>query len=443
MSNNSAVTPSGGEIGRAQALQAAACGLEPSTLFNPILLKPGSDRTSQLVVHGKPEGNVAARTYIEHREHLRVVAKEALDELQESFDVVVCEGAGSPAEINLRKTDVANFGLAEAADLPVILVGDIDRGGVFAHFYGTHQIVEEKDRERIKGFVINKFRGDESLLAPAIESLEEMTGVPMLGVLPFVKGLWIDAEDSLQSVVGHQVGPATMALGRQRLSVAAVRLPRISNATDVEALACEPGVSVTWTVDPDYVAEADLVVLPGSKSTVSDLEWLRETGIADALIARAEDPAKPTLGICGGYQMMCASILDEVEAGRLEAVEGLGIFDTDITFFPEKTLIRHPNGAYEVHHGRVTRNEEAPFLGEEGSARGTQFGTHRHGYLEDNEARRSFLKKIAEAVGKDGFVLAPDTDFHGERMRQLDLLADTLEEHLDIDRLLGILGLNA
>ncbi|MDO4685471.1 MAG: cobyric acid synthase [Corynebacterium sp.] len=429
MSNNSAVCPDGGEIGRAQALQAAACGLEPHVDFNPILLKPGSDRTSQLVVRGRAEGHVSARSYIEHRTHLRQVAADCLRDLESRFDVVICEGAGSPAEINLRETDVANFGLAEACDLPVYIVGDIDRGGVLAHLFGTYHIVSVADRARIQGFIINKFRGDQSILDPGLRTLEERTGVPTVAVLPYIHGLWVDAEDSLQSQIGATIGPHSAALGSQRLRVAAIRLPRVSNATDVEALACEPGVLVTWTVDPDAVAEADLVVLPGSKATISDLAWLRETGLADAVANRT----KPTLGVCGGYQMLCKRIIDPVEAGAIEPVEGIGVFDTDIQFHQEKTLIRHPYGAYEIHHGRVTRNAEAPWIGDEGAAKGVFRGTHRHGHLEHDETRRELLRWVAQQCGKDGFVLSSNTSFHGERDRQLDRIADALEAHWDLD----------
>ncbi|ADK29093.1 cobyric acid synthase [Corynebacterium pseudotuberculosis] len=435
MSNNSAVTPDGGEIGRAQALQACACGLAPSTAFNPILLKPGSDRTSQLVVNGKAAGNVSARNYIEYRAQLRTVAAEALNALRSEYEVVICEGAGSPAEINLRETDVANFGLAEACDLPVYLVGDIDRGGVLAHFFGTHQIVSEQDRARITGFIVNKFRGDQSILEPGLDDLEKRLGVPTVAVLPFIKGLWIDAEDSLQTHIGSTVGPASPALGAQRLRVAAVRLPRVSNATDVEALACEPGVTVSWTVDPDQVHEADVVILPGSKATVSDLNWSRRTGIAEAIIERARQEA-PVLGICGGFQMMCASIHDPVESGTHKPVQGLGIFDIDIAFHPEKTLIRHDHGGYEVHHGRVMRSTETPWIGEEGAVKGACFGTHRHGYLESDPARREFLRRIVALTGRTGFVLDPKTSFQGERDKQLDLLADSIEKHWDIDALI-------
>ncbi|MBV7281135.1 cobyric acid synthase [Corynebacterium sp. TAE3-ERU30] len=434
MSNNSAVCPTGGEIGRAQAMQAAACGLEPHVDFNPILLKPGSDRTSQLVVRGTARGQVSATSYVEHRLQLRQVAAAALGDLESRYDIVVCEGAGSPAEINLRATDVANFGLAEAADLPVYVVGDIDRGGVLAHLYGTHAIVSAADRARIKGFVINKFRGDQSLLEPGLEELQRLTGVPTVAVLPFIHGLWLDAEDSLQSVIGAPVGPPTTALGTQRLRVAAVRLPRVSNATDVEALACEPGVTVTWSVDPDEVASADLVVLPGSKSTVSDLQWLRSSGLADAIVQRSG----PTLGICGGFQMMCRHITDGVE-GPGDAA-GLGLFDATIEFHETKTLTRTPQGGYEIHHGRVVANAEQPWLNGEGCATALCRGTHVHGLLEHDATRRDFLAWVAQTAGKPGFVVSADTSFAAERMRQLDLIADTVEQHWDLAQLCADLG---
>ncbi|WKD61461.1 Cobyric acid synthase [Corynebacterium ciconiae DSM 44920] len=436
MSNNSAVCPTGGEIGRAQAMQAAACGLEPHVDFNPILLKPGSDRTSQLVVRGIAQGQVSATSYVEHRRHLREVAAAALKDLQSRYDIVVCEGAGSPAEINLRATDVANFGLAEAADLPVYVVGDIDRGGVLAHLYGTHAIVQNEDRARIVGFVINKFRGDQRLLDPGLEELQRLTGVPTVAVLPYIHGLWLDAEDSLQSVIGAPVGPPTKALGTQRLRVAAVRLPRVSNATDVEALACEPGVTVTWSVDPDEIASADLVVLPGSKSTVADLHWLRAHGIADAIVQRSG----PTIGICGGFQMMCRRIIDGVE-GPGEA-EGLGLFDATIEFQERKTLTRTPRGGYEIHHGQVKNSTEQPWIDGEGCATELCRGTHVHGLLEDDATRREVLAWVAQAAEKPGFVVSSDTSFAAERMRQLNLIADTVEQHWDVEQLCADLGVD-
>ncbi|WP_297453769.1 cobyric acid synthase [uncultured Corynebacterium sp.] len=431
MSNNCAVTLDGGEIGRAQALQALACGLEPDVSFNPVLLKPGSDHTSQVVVKGKADGHVSALTYRSRRKALRGVVAETLAELREQYDVVLCEGAGSPAEVNLRESDIANMGLAELADLPVVVAGDIDRGGVLAHFVGTHAILSPEDRARITGFIVNKFRGDVSLLTPGLDVVREHTGVPVLGVVPFIPGLWVDAEDSLGTVAGASVGPASAPLGTETLSVAAIRLPRVSNATDIEALACEPGVHVQWTVDPSVVARADLVVLPGSKSTVADLKWLRAQGLDDVLENRAAR-GLPLIGICGGFQMLCTSITDSVESAA-GTVNGLGVFDTDIEFAETKTLVSHPDGSYEVHNGQVVRSSEAPFIAEseeEGARRGMLIGTHRHGYLENDQVRRQLLGEVAAAVGRDGFEVSSNTSFAAERLRQVDLLADAVEEHL-------------
>ncbi|WP_080794284.1 cobyric acid synthase [Corynebacterium pacaense] len=435
MSNNSMVTPDGGEIGRAQALQAFACGLAPSVEFNPILLKPGSDRRSQLVVMGQAVGDVGARDYVEHRLGLREVATTQLDALRERFDVVVCEGAGSPAEINLRSTDVANFGLAQASGMPVYIVGDIDRGGVLAHLFGTHAIVSAEDRALIRGFVINKFRGDPSILEPGLTELEKLTGVQTKAVIPYIDGLWIDAEDSLQAPVGRVLGSAP-ALGSQRLRVAAIRLPRISNSTDVEALAVEPGVTVTWVTDGDSIEDADLVVIPGSKATVSDLGWLRSRGLDTALRRRAGRNG-PILGICGGFQMMARSIDDPVESRAAAPVAGLGLLDLDIRFEASKTLINHGDGSYEVHHGQVGRSAETPWIGNEGAHRGALWGTHRHGYLENDCSRREFLTAVAGAAGKDGFIVSGDASFDGKRRAQLDLIADTIESHWDLDQLLA------
>ncbi|HVQ51339.1 MAG TPA: cobyric acid synthase, partial [Mycobacterium sp.] len=271
MSNNSAVTTEGGEIGRAQAMQARAAGLAPSVRFNPILLKPGSDRTSQLVLRGHVVDTVSAKDYFTHRDRLAAVVADELDQLRSEFDVVICEGAGSPAEINLRATDLANMGLARAANLPVIVVGDIDRGGLLAHLYGTVAVLEPDDQRLISGFVVNKFRGDPALLAPGLAQLQDLTGRPTYGVIPYTDGLWLDTEDSVSVLAHRVVGDPQPPRGWDWLRVAAIRLPRISNSTDVEALACEPGVLVRWVTDPADLADADVIVVPGSKATVSDL----------------------------------------------------------------------------------------------------------------------------------------------------------------------------
>ncbi|MCZ4559564.1 cobyric acid synthase [Rhodococcus sp. IEGM 1401] len=452
MSNNSVVTLDGGEIGRAQAMQASACGLEPSVRFNPVLLKPGSDRTSQLVVRGRAVAQVSASNYIEHRQSLRAVVADELASLREEFDVVICEGAGSPAEINLRATDLANMGLATAASLPVIVVGDIDRGGVLAHLFGTVAVLSPEDQALVAGFVINKFRGDPALLAPGLDQLRALTGRPTYGVVPFADGLWMDAEDSLGTVPDAPVGRPRAPYGSQWLRVAAVRLPRISNTTDVEALACEPGVSVHWVTEPSRLEDVDLVVVPGSKSTVSDLEWLRRTGLADAIAARGA-AGLPVLGICGGYQMLGRTIDDTVESGA-GAVRGLGLLDLDIEFAADKVLAQvagqsmqfGPNSVsgYEIHHGRVARNGDDALSTtasgiSEGSLRGSVLGTHWHGLLESDDFRRSLLAWVAEKSGRTGFEVAPDTSVAALREQQLDLLADLVEDNLDVDAVLDLI----
>ncbi|WP_211765785.1 cobyric acid synthase [Kutzneria sp. CA-103260] len=451
MSNNSAVTIEGGEIGRAQAVQAAACGLEPSVRFNPVLLKPGGDRSSQVVVLGKAVGEVSAMSYRDRKRELSVIAQTALADLRMEFDAVICEGAGSPTEINLRATDIANMGLARAANLPVLVVGDIDRGGVFAHLFGTVALLEPADQALIAGFVVNKFRGDPALLEPGLRQLRGLTGRPVYGVLPWRDDLWLDAEDSLSYVADGVIGRPAPPVGGQWLRVAVVRLPRISNATDMEALAGEPGVSVRFVTEPSRLADADLVVLPGSKATVSDLDWLRRTGLADAVRLHARR-GLPLLGVCGGFQMLAQTIADDVESGAGD-VPGLGLLDTEIAFAPDKTLTRpagkafgHAVTGYEIHHGRVVRRAarldgliELSDGDVEGVVDGPVLGTHWHGLLENDGFRREFLRWAAATAGRDGFRAAPDFSFAAAREAQLDLLGDLVEEHLDTDALLALI----
>ncbi|MCF6793615.1 cobyric acid synthase [Corynebacterium pseudokroppenstedtii] len=446
-----------GEIGRAQALQAFAAGATPSVDMNPVLLKPEADRRSQLVLRGVATGTVGARDYIEHRTHLREVSVQALESLRREYDVVICEGAGSPAEINLRHTDIANMGLAEAADLPVVLVGDIDRGGVLAHFFGTYFILDPSDRDRFQGFIVNKFRGDVGILQPGLGEVTRRTGVPTLGVIPFVDGLWIDAEDSLSGASGR-VGPGNPPIGTDTIRVAAVRLPRVSNSTDIEALSCEPGVDVEWTTSPAAIASADLVVIPGSKSTIHDLEWLTKT--AGPQLQERYRAGRPILGICGGFQMLCHAITDPVESGHSEPVAGLDFLDIDIEFFPEKTLANHGT-AFEIHHGRVVRQNCPGWIGPlpDGESSGDQvgsgehvvsgnhaggaaryegahekavWGTHRHGQLEVDSFRRQFLRDVAQTCGLSGFVPG-HVSFHDARAEQVDRLADAVDAALGAD----------
>ncbi|SCL18058.1 adenosylcobyric acid synthase (glutamine-hydrolysing) [Micromonospora nigra] len=446
MSNNSAVVVGsdgrGGEIGRAQAMQAAACGLAPDLRFNPVLLKPGSDLASQVVLLGEAVDTVTAGNFRELRPKLADTAYAALAELRAAYDVVVCEGAGSPAEINLRAGDYVNMGLARHAQLPTIVVGDIDRGGVFASMFGTLALLDAADQALIAGFVINKFRGDLGLLRPGLDMLRQVTGRPTYGVLPWALDLWLDAEDSL--AYGRVLGRPAAPHGTEWLDVAVVRLPRISNATDVEALATEPGVRVRLTVEPAELAAADVVVLPGSKSTVADLAWLRETGLADAVTAHAA-AGRPLLGICGGFQMLARAIHDEVESRR-GSVPGLNLLPIEITFDRRKTVRQAagtaaggvPVGGYEIHHGYVSTADASlePLLTyadgtAEGAVLGSVHGTHWHGAFESDGFRRRFLTEAARLAGRTGFRVAPATSFAAARERTLDLLGDLVEEHLD------------
>lgn len=439
MSNNSAVTVEGGEIGRAQAVQARACGLAPSVRFNPVLLKPGSDRTSQLVVRGQVAGTMAAGDYFTRRTQLAEIVNDELRSLRSEFDVVICEGAGSPAEINLRATDLSNMGLARAADLPVVVVGDIDRGGLLAHLFGTVAVLSPEDQRLVSGFLVNKFRGDPGLLAPGLDQLRGLTGRPTYGVVPYLDELWMDTEDSLSVQAGRTLGAPVPALGRDGLRVGAIRLPRISNSTDVEALACEPGVEVHWITEPTELADVDVVVLPGSKATVSDLDWLRARGLADAVTAHAA-AGGPVLGVCGGFQMLCRSIDDPVES-KAGTVDGLGLLAADIVFAQQKTL-RHwefPLTGYEIHHGQVVGGAEADWLGV-GIRRGQVYGTHWHGLLDNDELRRAWLAEVAEAAGRTGFVVATDVSVPARRDAQLDAMADALQAHVDIEAMLALLA---
>jgi adenosylcobyric acid synthase len=441
MSNNSMVTADGAEIGRAQVMQAAAARVEPEAAMNPVLLKPGAENSSQVVVLGRPLADVTALSYRPMKAQLLEQVLACLADLRSRFDVVVCEGAGSPTEINLRADDIANMGLATAAQLPVVVVGDIDRGGVFAALYGTVALMPPADQRLVAGFLVNKFRGDVRLLAPGLDQLAALTGRPTLGVLPWRSGLELDVEDSLG--VDAVRGPALPPHGEDVLRVSVARLPRLSNFTDLDALAAEPGVLLRYASRPEELADADLVVLPGTRSTVADLGWLRSTGLADAVARRAAE-GRAVLGICGGHQMLARTITDDVES-RAGVVPGLGLLPADVRFAATKTLGRPVGTAlgqtvrgYEIHHGVVTvdlaRGDPAaePFL--DGARAGSVFGTTWHGALEDDGFRRAFLAEVARISGRR-VVPAPDTDFAAVREARLDALGDLVAEHADTEAL--------
>jgi adenosylcobyric acid synthase len=441
MALNSYVTASGHEIGRAQGVQALAAGVEPEVDMNPILLKPTGERTSQVVVLGRPLGHLDAGAYHAAKPGLRGMVLDALERLRGRFDVVVLEGAGSPAEINLLEHDIVNLSVAEAAGAPALVVGDIDRGGVFAALYGTHALLPDHLRRLVRGFVINKFRGDPALLAPGLAALEARTGVPTLGVLPWTEGLDLDAEDSLAlPTVAGRPG------GADALDVAVVRFPRISNFTDFDALAVEPGVSVRFVEHPGALGRPDLAVLPGTKATVADLAWLRERDFPEAL-----RHCSTVLGICGGYQMLGHRIDDAVESGA-GTVEGLGWLPVDTRFEVTKVTRQrqgsaygHPLSGYQIHHGRSTISR---LHGRQAGARswialddawgtepdgalspdGRVMGTTLHGLFESDRFRGAFLAEVARRAAKR--FTPSGASFAGERMALFDRLADLLEAHL-------------
>jgi len=436
MSNNSMVCADGAEIGRAQYLQAQAAGVEATSAMNPVLLKPGSDRRSFVVLRGRPSGTLEAGEYATGRRHLAEAAFAAYEELAEQYDVVVCEGAGSPAEINLRAGDYVNLGLARRFGLPVAVVGDIDRGGVFAALYGTVALLAPEDRALVRGYLINKFRGDPGVLAPGLAELTVRTGLPCAGVLPWLPDLWLDAEDTLE------VGRWRRATGApDALRVAVVALPRVSNVTDVDALAAEPGVEVLVTRDPAVVAGADLAVIPGSRAVVDDLRWLRAAGLAAAVQDRARQH-RPLVGICGGYQMLAETILDQHES-RAGRVPGLGLLPVTVTFAADKALGRpagtwggHPVTAYEIHHGSAAATGDAePFL--DGHRRDQVWGTMWHGAFENDGFRRAWLTGVAEAVGSRWRPDPAAPAYGARREAMIDTLADAVAEHLDLDVILG------
>jgi adenosylcobyric acid synthase len=446
MALNSFVTREGAEIGRAQAAQAAAARVEPEVAMNPILLKPSAERTTQVVVRGKARATASATSYGGMKKNLMPIVLESLSDLRRRFDVVVCEGAGSPAEINLRKNDLANMGLARAAGLPVLLVGDIDRGGLFASLYGTLALLSPEDQSLLAGFLVNKFRGDPAVLVPGLQQLTSLTGRPFFGTLPWVSGLSLDVEDSLALDVSRPLKPP---LGRDILTVAVARLGRISNFTDFDALAHESGVSVRFTTSAEEILHADLAILPGTKATVDDLGLLRSRGLDGAFAGRAKRNL-PILGICGGYQMLGGSIEDGVESTEARAA-GLGLLPVETSFEEEKILGR-PEGrapafggadvsGYEIHHGRIERSGGEPLfeIGDsvEGCRTGATLGTSWHGVLESDEFRRAFLEWVSAERGLDW--RPGGRSFAAAREAQLERLGDLIADNIDRDALMRLI----
>ncbi|MCR5136817.1 MAG: cobyric acid synthase [Oscillospiraceae bacterium] len=439
MALNSYVTRDGLELGRAQAVQAEAAGLDCDVRMNPILLKPCSDTGSQLIVMGEVRGQYSAQEYFRMKKLLIPEILDAYQSLAAENDILVIEGAGSPAEINLRQDDIVNMGLAELVDAPVLIVGDIDRGGVFAQIYGTAALLRQEERARTVGAVINKFRGDEALLRPGLRQLEELTGLPVLGVIPWIR-VDVDDEDSLS--------PRLERCGEKRaLDVAVIRLPHISNFTDFAPLQEHPAIGLRYVDRAEKLGLPDLLILPGSKNTVGDLHWLRERGFEEAVrCLHARDI--PILGICGGYQMLGRDLCDPDGAEAGEDCDGLGLLPCSTVFRSDKKRRRCRArieagpfaGAslegYEIHMGQ-TETEAEPFCrledgGRDGAVKDQVFGTYLHGLFDSGELTESMVRWLAARKG----IQAPEGNGESRyryRNRQYDLLADTVREHLDLD----------
>ncbi len=439
---NSFVTPEGEEIARAQALQAFAARVEPQVEMNPILLKPTGERKSQIVVMGKPYMNIEARRYYKEfaLQQGEGIIKKALTRLKEDFDIIVMEGAGSPAEINLYSQDIANMRAARLAEAPVILVADIDRGGVFASIYGTISLLSHEDRERVKGVIINKFRGDIEILKPGIVQIEELTQKKVLGVMPFLENLHLPEEDSLGLSESHGT-----------VEVAVIRLPRISNFTDFDALALE-GVKVRFVTKPEEIDSARAVIIPGSKNTMADLEWLRKQGFEEKLRSIAGE--KPILGICGGFQMMGSVIYDSegIEGDPEKKVQGLGFFDMETSFEKEKVLRRIQTRAkesltdrevfitgYEIHMGRSEIKEKSLFKGSElrdGACIPEKklMGTYLHGIFDSRDFREIFLNLISQCTSEG-------KDIKEAWDESINRVAEEFSKNIDMDEILRIVGI--
>lgn len=476
MALNSFITKEGLEMGRAQVVQAEAAGVEPSVLMNPILLKPTTDMGSQVIVNGRPLGNYRAMDYYRHKSDFIPYVRNAYERLATENDLIIIEGAGSPAEINLRENDFVNMGMAKIADAPVLLVGDIDRGGVFAQLYGTIALLEPDEQARIKGVIINKFRGDKTILDPGLDLLYEKIHRPCLGVVPYAD-VHLEEEDSLAaSLDEYEKG--------QGLDIAVIRLPRISNFTDFQVFTMENGVSVRYCRSVAELGSPDLIILPGTKSTIADLKWLRESGL-EARIKRLNAGGTPVIGICGGFQMMGENITDPdgAEADPGTTIAGIGLLPLETVFSKQKTMkeVKGPVSdylygllpvglhrgsrdlsrisvkGYEIHMGKTRFTSSASthsFTGTRSSAdtgakilsisgkQGMVLGTYVHGIFDEPDFRGILLDTLAEKKGVRRSE-RPSVTYDEYKEQQYDKLADLLRENLDMKAIYRIAGLTA
>ena len=461
MALNSYITEEGLEMGRAQVMQAEAAGIRPSVLMNPILLKPTNDVGSQVIVNGEVLGNMSARDYFAYKHKLVPDIMKAYHSLEEAYDIIVIEGAGSPAEINLKQEDIVNMGMAKLAKAPVLLVGDIDRGGVFAQLIGTVMLLEEDEKSMVKGLIINKFRGDKSILDSGVEMLEQKSGIPVVGVAPYLQ-IQVEDEDSLTERFERN---QTVAV----IDIAVIRLPRISNFTDFNPFESMPGVSLRYVKQVSELGNPDMIILPGTKNTIEDLLWMRQSGMEAAILKRN---AQGTIlfGVCGGYQMLGETLSDphgvEIQGGG--SVSGMGLLPMDTVFASQKTrtqvtgVFENVTGdlaelsgtelcGYEIHMG-VTKLKDgaAPFTrllghaGESGEKADGAFcknvyGTYVHGVFDKEAVAKAVVTAIGRKKGLDTSEIT-GVDFAAFKESQYDLLAAALREHLDMDKIYEILN---
>ena len=443
MALNSFITAAGGEMGRAQVVQAEAAGIAPDVRMNPILLKPTTDVGSQVIVNGVVQGNMRAMEYYRRKREYIPAIIEAYNSLAADYDIIVIEGAGSPAEINLKQEDIVNMGFAKLVDAPVLLVGDIDRGGVFAQLYGTIALLEEQEKARVKGTIVNKFRGDRNILAPGLDILENLCGVPVVGVMPYTH-VDIDDEDSLTERFSRDTT-------RKLLDIAVIRVPRISNFTDFSPFERYGNVSLRYVDRVADLHQPDLILLPGTKSTIEDLRWLRQSGL-EAAVQKAAAAGTLVFGVCGGYQMLGRTVSDpeQVEAAGVNEIAGMGLLDMDTVFAGEKVqtqtsgtfdgvqgLLSGLNGldyeGYEIHMGRSQENLP-PLLGN-----GNVYGSYIHGIFDAPGISDAVLKAICEKKGID-FDALETFDVREYKERQYDILADAVRSGLDMDYVYRILN---
>ena len=463
MALNSFITEDGLEMGRAQVMQAEAAGIKPSVLMNPILLKPTNDVGSQVIVNGEVLGTMSARDYFKYKKTLVPDVMKAYNALAAENDIIVIEGAGSPAEINLKDEDIVNMGMAKMAKAPVLLVGDIDRGGVFAQLIGTVELLEEDEKAMVKGLIINKFRGDKTILDPGVAMLEERSKIPVVGVAPYLD-IQVEDEDSLTERFDRKQEAGV-------IDIAVIRTPRISNFTDFNPFESIPGVSLRYVKHPRDLHSPDMIILPGTKNTMGDLKWIRESGL-EACILKASASGTPVWGICGGYQMLGEVLCDPDQVEDGGTMQGMGLLPSETVFTGQKTRTRvngtfaHVEGifselsnvafeGYEIHMGETTYVEEViskEHMGriqdtvsgkssEDGISDGNVYGTYIHGIFDMEGVTDVIVKALAK---KKGITLekASGMDLKSFKEEQYDKLADGIRSHLDMERIYEIMKEN-